>query len=132
MNDHYDGDKSDGLENGAKKHDYSKYTVNHYDDLDSKHKGGKDAAENQPQLSKAELEANAAMEETSEEKKNKGKKPAAIAQVDKEPKAEAKPQAKAQAKVEAKAEAKAEAKPAAKVEEAMQVTKAAETTQSAV
>ena len=31
VNDHYDGKHSDGLENGAKKHDYSTYTIDHYD-----------------------------------------------------------------------------------------------------
>lgn len=45
VNDLYDGKHSDGLANGAKKHDYSEYTVNHYDDLDAKHKDQGDAAE---------------------------------------------------------------------------------------
>jgi hypothetical protein len=31
VNDHYDGKLSFGLENGARKHDYSTYTVDHYD-----------------------------------------------------------------------------------------------------
>ena len=53
INDHYDGKKSDGLENGAKKHDYSAYTNDHYDDAEAKHKGGKDVSEEQPKLTKA-------------------------------------------------------------------------------
>jgi hypothetical protein len=38
VGDLYDGKHSDGLENGAKKHDYSTYTNDHYDDLNAKHK----------------------------------------------------------------------------------------------
>ena len=38
INDHYDGKHSDGLENGAKKFDYSEFTVDHYDDKGAKHK----------------------------------------------------------------------------------------------
>ena len=38
INDHYDGKHSDGLENGAKKFDYSAFTVDHYDDKGAKHK----------------------------------------------------------------------------------------------
>ena len=44
INDHYDGKHSDGLENGAKKHDYSGYTIDHYDDKGAKHKDAPKAA----------------------------------------------------------------------------------------
>lgn len=44
INDHYDGKLSDGLENGSKKHDFSSYTVDHYDSKkpDVKKEGKKD------------------------------------------------------------------------------------------
>lgn len=41
VNDHYDGKRSEGLENGARKHDFSTYTVDHYDSKPENKKGKK-------------------------------------------------------------------------------------------